>query len=117
MTSKWKVKPPIAWYMLLTDNGKLLLSFFCQIVEEVIAIKAIMVAIKPVTGISDPISNPKTRVAPTNPNKTPNHCLLVTFSFKIGPLKAFVRIGWRVTIKAAIPVGIPFEIEKKTPPK
>ena len=34
-----------------------------------------------------------------------------TFSFKIGPLKAFVRIGRRVTIKAAIPVGIPFEIE------
>ena len=25
--------------------------------------------------------------------------------------KAFVKIGWSVTIRAAIPVGIPFEIE------
>ena len=117
MTNKWKVNPPIAWYILLTDNGKLLLSFFCQIVEEVIEINAIIVAIKPVTGISDPTSKPNTKVAPTTPNKTPTHCLRDTFSFKIGPLKAFVSIGWRVTIKAAIPVGIPFEIEKKTPPK
>ena len=79
--------------MLLTDKGKLLLSFFCQIVEEVIAIKATIVAIKPATGISEPISNHKTKAAPINPNKTPSHCLLVTFSFKIGPLKAFVSIG------------------------
>ena len=111
MTNRWKVQPPIAWYILLTDNGKLLLNFFCQIVDEVIAIKATIVAIKPAIGISEPISKPKTKVAPTKPNKTPIHCLSVTFSFKIGPLKAFVRIGWRVTIKAAIPVGIPFEIE------
>ena len=77
--------------MLLIDKGKLLLSFFCQIVEEVIAIKATIVATKPVTGIFEPISNPKTNIAPIKPNKTPNHCLLFTFSFKIGPLKAFVR--------------------------
>ena len=111
MTNRWKVKPPIAWYILLTDNGKLLLSFFCQIVEDVIAIKAIIVAIKPAIGISEPISKPKTNAAPTKPNKTPVHCLIVTFSFKIGPLKAFVSIGWRVTINAAIPVGIPIDIE------
>ena len=117
IANRWKVKPPIAWYILLTDKGKLLLSFFCQIVEVVIAIKAIIVAINPAVGISDPISKPKTKVAPIKPNKTPSHCLVVTFSFKIGPLKAFVSMGWRVTIKAAIPVGIPFEIEKKTPPK
>ena len=43
--------------------------------------------------ISDPISKPKTKVAPIKPNKTPSHCLVVTFSFKIGPLKAFVSMG------------------------
>ena len=34
-----------------------------------------------------------------------------------GPAKAFVKIGCIVTISAVMPVGIPFEIEKKTPPK
>ena len=72
ITNRWKVKPPIAWYMLFTDKGKLLLSFFCQIVEEVIAINAIMVAIKPRIGISDPIAKPKTKVAPTKPNINPS---------------------------------------------
>ena len=33
---KWKRQPPIAWYMLLTDKGKLLLIFFCHKVEVVI---------------------------------------------------------------------------------
>ena len=117
MIIRWNDTPPKAWYILLTDNGKLLLSFFCQIVEDVIAIKAIIVATKPATGMFEPISKPRTKVAPENPSNTPIHCLKVTFSFNIGPLKAFVKIGWRVTIKAAIPVGIPFEIEKKTPPK
>ena len=28
-----------------------------------------------------------------------------------------VSIGWSVTINAAIPAGIPIEIEKKTPPR
>ena len=53
--------------MLLTDKGKLLLIFFCQIVEEVIATNAIIVATKPTIGISDPISRPKTKVAPMKP--------------------------------------------------
>ena len=107
----WNVTPPSAWYILFTDRGKLLLSFFCQIVEDVIAIKAIIVATKPFTGILEPISKPRTKAAPEKPSKTPIHCFIVTFSFNIGPLKALVKIGWRVTISAAMPVGIPFEIE------
>ena len=79
--------------MLLTDNGKLLLSFFCQIVEAVIAIKDIIVATKPIIGISEPTSKPSTIAAPTNPKRTPIHCFIVTFSFNIGPLNAFVSIG------------------------
>ena len=71
--------------MLLTDKGKLLLNFFCQIVEVVIAINAIIVAINPSLGISEPTSKPKTNAAPINPSKTPNHCLIVTFSPSIGP--------------------------------
>ena len=117
ITIRWKVKPPIAWYMLLTDKGKLLLSFFCQIVEVVIAIKDIIVATKPIIGIYEQTSKPSTIAAPTKPRRTPIDYFIVTFSFNIGPLNAFVRIGWRVTINAAIPVGIPLEIEKKTPPK
>ena len=111
MTNRWKVKPPIAWYILLTDKGRLLLIFFCHNVDAVIAIKAIIVATNPAIGISEPISKPRTKVAPIKPSKTPIHCFIDTFSFKIGPLKAFVSIGWSVTIRAAIPVGIPFEIE------
>ena len=117
MINKWKVKPPIAWYMLLIDNGKLLLNFFCQSVDEVIAIKAIKEAKIPITGKVFPISNPSTKHAPMNPRRTPTHCFQVTFSFNTGPANALVNIGWRVTINAAIPVGKPFEIEKKTPPK
>ena len=79
--------------MLLTDKGKLLLNFFCHIVELVIAIRAIIVAIKPARGILDPTSKPNTKAAPINPKITPTHCFKDTFSFKIGPLKAFVRIG------------------------
>ena len=88
-----------------------------EIVEAVIEINAIIVAINPSNGIFVPKSNPKTSVAPKNPSKTPIHCLKVTFSFNIGPLRIFVKIGWRVTINAAILVGIPIEIEKKTPPR
>ena len=109
--NKWNENPPSAWFILLTDKGRLLLIVFCQRVELVIAIKAIMVAINPAVGIFDPISKPRTNDAPTNPNKTPVHCLTDTFSFSIGPLKALVSIGWSVTIKAARPVGIPIEIE------
>ena len=96
--------------MLLTDKGKLLLNFFCHKVENVIASNAIIVAINPTVGILEPKSKPSTSPAPTNPKKTPNHWLAETFSFKIGPLNIFVRIGWRVTINAAIAVGIPIEI-------
>ena len=88
-----------------------MLNFFCHKVENVIANNAITVAINPFVGILDPISKPNTRPAPANPNKIPYHCLAETFSFKIGPLNAFVRTGWRVTINAAIAVGIPIEIE------
>ena len=88
-----------------------MLSFFCQIVEVVIAISAITVAINPNKGMSCPISNPKTSTAPVNPSKTPIYCFIVTSSPRIGPLNALVKIGWSVTIKAAIPVGIPTEIE------
>ena len=41
---------------MLTGKGNLLLSFFCQIVEKVIAIKEIIVATKPKKGIPEPIS-------------------------------------------------------------
>ena len=65
--------------MLLTDRGKLLLSFFCQIVEVVMAIKATIVATKPRIGMLDPTSKPKTKAAPIKPKKTPIHCLIDTF--------------------------------------
>ena len=96
---------------MLTGRGKLLLNFFCHNVEKVIASNAIIVATNPAVCILEPISKPKTSAAPVNHNKTPTHCLVETFSFNIGPLKAFVRTGCRVTINAAIPVGIPIEIE------
>ena len=79
--------------MLLTDNGKLLLNFFCQSVEVVIAINATKADKIPIRGNVFPISNPKTRVAPINPRITPTHCFQVTFSFNTGPAKAFVNIG------------------------
>ena len=69
------------------------LFFFCQIVELVIAIKAIMVEIKPRIGIFEPRSHPKTITAPTKPKKIPLHCLNETLSPKIGPHKMFVNIG------------------------
>ena len=103
--------------MLLTDKGKLLLSFFCHNVEEVIANNATNEDIIPIVGNVFPISKPKTKAAPIKPNRTPIHCFHVTFSFKIGPANAFVKIGWRVTINAAMPVGKPFDTEKKTPPR
>ena len=77
---------------MLTGRGKLLLSFFCQIVEVVMAIKATIVATKPRIGILDPTSKPKTKAAPIKPKKTPIHYLIDTFSSNIGPLRAFVRI-------------------------
>jgi hypothetical protein len=52
----------------------LLLNFFCQIVDVVIAARAITVAIKPKIGISEPKSKPKTSVAPAKPNRAPIHC-------------------------------------------
>ena len=57
--------------MLLTDKGKLLLIFFCQSVELVIANNAMKDDTTPITGSFEPISNPKTNVAPTNPRAIP----------------------------------------------
>ena len=88
-----------------------------EIVEAVIANKAMIVATKPSNGIFLPTSRPKTKEAPIKPSKTPIHCFSDTSSPNIGPLSAFVRTGCSVTIKAAILVGIPIEIEKNTPPK
>ena len=82
-----------------------------------IASKAIMVATTPARGIFVPTSRPNTRVAPKKPNKTPTHCLIETFSFNNGPARALVKTGLSVTINAAMPVGRPFDMEKKTPPK
>ena len=113
----WNKKPPIAWYILLTGRGKLFVIFFCHKVAAVTDIKEINVAITPIVGRLDPISNPKTKIAPKKPKRTPTHCLHVTFSFNRGPAKQLVSIGCNVTINAAIPAGKPFEIEKKTPPK
>ena len=84
---------------------------FAIIVDVVIAISATIVATNPNKGMSEPTSKPKTNAAPINPRKTPIHCFRVTFSPSIGPLSALVKTGWSVTIKAAIPVGIPIEIE------
>ena len=111
INTKWNRKPPIAWYILLTDKGKLLLIFFCQRVAEVTAIKEIKTAIIPRNGNELPISKPITKVAPVNPSNTPIHLFNVIFSFNIGPANAFVSTGCSVTIKAAIPVGRPIEIE------
>ena len=97
--------------MLLTDKGKLLLIFFCQRVAVVTAIKEIITATIPYNGRVLPISKPITKVAPTNPKKTPIHLFNVIFSFNTGPARAFVSTGCSVTIKAAIPVGRPIEIE------
>ena len=109
--NKWNKHPPIAWYKLLTDNGKLFEIFFCNIVELVIAINAIKDDITPIKGKSLPISNPKTSKAPMKPKKIPTHCLIETISFKILLAKALVNIGCKVTIKAVTPVGIPMETE------
>ena len=108
---KWNKNPPIAWYILLVDKGRLLLIFFCQSVAEVTEIKDIKAASTPAAGNVFPISKPITKLAPINPKKTPNHFFQVIFSFKMGPAKAFVRTGCKVTINAAIPVGSPIEIE------
>ena len=56
-------------------------------------------------------------MTPTKPIKIADHRFQPTYSLRKGPAKAFVKIGCIVTISAVIPVGIPFEMEKKTPPK
>ena len=60
---------------------------------EAYGCNATIVAANPNMGMSEPTSKPKTNVAPKNPSKTPIHCLIVTFSFNIGPPRALVRIG------------------------
>ena len=47
----------------------------------------------PAVGKIEPISKPKTKLAPRKPKITPIHCFQVTFSFNNGPAKAFVSIG------------------------
>ena len=76
---KWNKKPPIAWYILLVDKGRLLLIFFCQRVADVTDIKDINAATTPAVGNVFPISKPITKLAPTNPKKTPSHFLQVIF--------------------------------------
>ena len=48
--NKWNKTAPTAWYILFTDKGILLLIFFCQIVDVVIAIKATSEEITPSMG-------------------------------------------------------------------
>ena len=109
--SRWNKNPPIAWYMLLDDNGRLLSAFFCQRVENVIANKLINAAITPNIGKDSPISKPNTKAAPVNPKIIPIHWDIFTFSFNNGPAKILVKTGWRVTISAVMPVGMPIDIE------
>ena len=80
-------------------------------------IKAMNEAIIPIVGRAPPISTPNTSAEPINPRATPIHCFHPTCSLRKGPAKAFVKIGCIVTISAVMPVGIPFEMEKKTPPR
>ena len=87
----------------------MLLNFFCQIVDVVIAIKAITVAIKPNRSIFDPTSKPITKAAPMNPSSPPLHYLIQIFSFNIRPLSKFVKIDCNVTLHAALPAHIPIE--------
>ena len=76
-------------------------------------IKAMNEAIIPIVGRVPPTSTPRTNAEPINPKATPNHCFHPTCSLRKGPAKAFVKIGCIVTISAVMPVGIPFDIEKK----
>ena len=99
--------------MLLTGIGKFKLIFFCHKVAAVTEKSEIKAATTPTVGKFDPISKPKTKIVPKNPNKTPIHCLHVTFSLSMGPAKTLVKIGCKVTINATIPTGSPFETEKK----
>ena len=102
---------------MFTGKGKFKLIFFCQRVAAVTDMSEIKAAITPIVGRFEPISKPKTKIAPKNPSETPTHCFQVTFSFNSGPAKTLVKIGCKVTINATMLVGSPLEIEKKTPPK
>ena len=102
---------------MLTGKGILPLNFFWKRVADVIDIKAMKEAIIPMVGRVPPISTPNNNAAPINHKTTHIHCFQPTCSLRNGPAKAFVKIGCIVTISAVMPVGIPFEIEKKTPPK
>ena len=98
---------------MFIGKDKLLLSFFYHKVALVTASKDIKTPIIAIVGKVVPISKPITIMAPKKPNMTPIHCLAETFSFNSGPAKALVKTGFRVTIKAAMPVGKPLDIEKK----
>ena len=58
-----------------------------------------------------------TNTVPINPSVIPIHWTRVTLSFNIGPLKIFVRIGCKPTIRADSVADKPIEYEKKTPPR
>ena len=55
-----------------------------------------------------------TNTVPINPSPIPIHWTRVTLSFRIGPLKIFVRIGCKPTIRADSVADKPIEYEKKT---
>ena len=102
---------------MLTGKGILPLYFFWKSVADVIESNAMNDAIIPIVGNVTPISTPKTIADPIKPKITPSHCFQPTYSLRKGPARAFVRTGCIVTISAVMPVGIPFEMEKNTPPK
>ena len=54
-----------------------------------------------------------TNTVPINPRAIPIHWTSVTLSFNIGPLKIFVRIGCKPTIRADNVADKPIEYEKK----
>ena len=63
----------------------------------------------PIKGIVFPISKPITSIVPLRPNMIPTHWIIVTFSFKIGPLKIFVKTGCKPNIKAESDADKPSE--------
>ena len=69
-----------SYYLQTTASCYLI---FCHKVENVMANKAIVVAINPATGILEPTSKPNTSPAPTNPNKLQSIALLTLFRLRL----------------------------------
>ena len=78
---------------MLEESGKLLLNFFCQSVENVSAKRLIKAAKTPFKGKLLPISKPRTRLAPANPNIIPIHWGFVIFSLSGVTLDFFLGIS------------------------